>query len=65
LLAAHEVGLAAYRARSWDAAEQAFKRSQELAPDDQLTQTYLARIAQLQLDPPDADWDGVWTLSSK
>jgi len=65
VLGSHALGLAAYRERDWAAARAAFTRSAELAPEDMLTQTYLGRVARLQLDPPDADWDGVWTLSSK
>ena len=65
VLAAFDEGLTAYRELAWDSARMAFERAKALAPDDTLTQTYLDRVARLQLDPPDADWDGVWTLSSK
>ncbi len=65
LLAVHTEGLEAYRARDWTRARRAFSRASALAPDDRLTQTYLGRVERLEIDPPGADWDGVWTLSSK
>lgn len=61
----YEAGLAAYRARDWDEAQEAFEGALELAPEDGPSAVMLRRIASLrEADLPD-DWDGVWRLSSK
>src|SRR5262249_52023773 len=52
-------GLAAYRRRAWSDAEAAFKRCQEIAPEDGPTRTFLQRIPQLSGQVLPADWDGV------
>ncbi len=58
-------GLAAYRNRSWDAAIEAFKAALAGNPDDQASRIYLERAAVFKENPPLADWDGVWTMTSK
>jgi adenylate cyclase len=60
-----EEGLAAYRTARWDVAERKLRDALRLAPDDVPSQTLLGRIAALQVDPPPADWNGVWTLDHK
>jgi adenylate cyclase len=60
-----EKGLAAYRARDWDIAEQHFRRCVEIKPDDAPSLLYLERIATLRKQLPPADWDGVWRFTHK
>jgi adenylate cyclase len=58
-------GLAAYRRRAWSDAEAAFKRCQEIAPEDGPTRTFLQRIPQLSGQALADDWNGVWRLAEK
>jgi adenylate cyclase len=58
-------GLAAYRRQAWPEAEAAFTAALELAPDDGPSRVFLARLAELRANPPAADWNGVWALTSK
>jgi len=58
-------GLAAYRARKWDAAELQFRRCLELRPEDAPSTVYIERIATFRKEPPPANWDGVWHLTKK
>jgi adenylate cyclase len=60
-----EKGLAAYRAREWEAAERLFQRCLEMKLADGPSAVYIERIAKLRKHPPPADWDGVWDLSKK
>ncbi|MCC8944428.1 HAMP domain-containing protein [Bradyrhizobium sp. Arg62] len=53
-------GLAAYRERRWDAAEQAFAAALAAAPGDGPSIAMKARVAAFRQDPPAADWDGAW-----
>jgi adenylate cyclase len=59
-----ERGLAAYRAREWEAAEALFQRCLEMKPSDGPSALYIERIAELRNQPP-ADWDGVWHVTKK
>lgn len=58
-------GLAAYRARQWDAAHSAFTRALEAVAGDGPSMTFIDRIDRFKQDPPPADWDGAWHLESK
>lgn len=58
-------GLAAYRARQWDAAHSAFTRALEALAGDGPSMTFIDRIDRFKQDPPPADWDGAWHLESK
>ncbi|MCP3416709.1 HAMP domain-containing protein [Bradyrhizobium brasilense] len=53
-------GLAAYRERRWDDAEQAFAAALAAAPGDGPSIAMKARVAAFQQNPPAADWDGAW-----
>ena len=60
--------LAAYRARDWDAAERALTSVNAHAQAfglEKLVALYAARIAQFRLNPPGADWTGVWDATEK
>jgi adenylate cyclase len=58
-------GLAAYRARRWDEARNAFNAALEAAPDDGPSLTLLGRIEKLQSGPPPPAWDGAWRMDHK
>jgi hypothetical protein len=45
-------GLAAYRAREWDAAERQFQRCLEVKPADGPSVLYIERITELRKQPP-------------
>jgi adenylate cyclase len=61
----YAAGLAAYRARRWDDARQAFDAALEAVPGDGPATTLARRVAQFQTHPPAADWDGAWRLDQK
>jgi hypothetical protein len=58
-------GLAAYRARRWDEAHQAFQGALEAVPGDGPSLALSQRVANFQANPPLADWDGAWRLDQK
>ncbi|MGY3588413.1 class 3 adenylate cyclase [Bradyrhizobium sp. USDA 4341] len=58
-------GLAAYRDRRWDDAEQAFTAALAAAPGDGPSIAMKARVAAFRQNPPAADWDGAWHLEQK
>ena len=58
-------GFAAYRAMQWGDAEQAFLAALKAMPGDGPSAMYLERCRAFAKAPPAADWDGIWTLTSK
>jgi adenylate cyclase len=54
-----------YRSQSWDRAEEALGRLQAQEPDSYLYQLYADRIAHFRKEPPEPDWDGVFTHETK
>jgi class 3 adenylate cyclase len=58
-------GLAAYRARRWDDARQAFDAALDAAAGDGPSTAMARRAAEFQANPPPADWDGAWRLDQK
>ncbi|GLR90532.1 adenylate cyclase [Bradyrhizobium iriomotense] len=58
-------GLAAYRERRWDDAQNAFTAALEAIPGDHPSMTFARRISCLKQKPPPADWDGSWHLEHK
>lgn len=58
-------GLAAYRDRRWDDAEQAFAAALAAAPGDGPSIAMKSRVAAFRQNPPAADWDGAWRLEQK
>ena len=65
LLDPFDRGVACYRLRDWDAAEDAFRVALRVAPDDGPSRVYLEQIAELRASPPPADWDGVYVARAK
>jgi adenylate cyclase len=58
-------GLAAYRARDWDAAQRGFAAALACDPADAPARVFLARLNHLRAAPPPAGWDGVFELAAK
>lgn len=66
--AAHAAALASYRARSWDEAARLFKEARTFGEPwrmGKLYDLYDGRLAAFRAEPPAADWDGVFTATSK
>jgi len=59
-----EEGLEAYRRQKWAAAEKAFLFLKEKYKDD-ASAVFLRRITMFKRDPPEKNWDGVFTLTDK
>lgn len=57
----YELGLSAYRSQQWEKAEECLKS----LPDDPASQVLLKRVSFLKGNPPEADWDGVYTFTTK
>lgn len=66
-VALFEQGLAAYWAQNWDEAIRLFTASEagEAHPDLNPSMIMLARAKALKLQPPDAEWDGVYVMRTK
>lgn len=69
-LEAFETGRRLYKEQKWDEAKSAFERANHLCrksevDNDGPSQMYLERIEFLRSDPPGADWDGSWQMTSK
>ncbi|MBR0801717.1 HAMP domain-containing protein [Bradyrhizobium jicamae] len=58
-------GLAAYRERRWDEAEQALAAALAAVPDDGPSIALKARVEGFRQTPPPADWDGARHLEHK
>ncbi len=58
-------GVTSYRAQDWDRAMRSFNEALKANPEDKMSEDYLARCEVMKLDPPGADWNGVWVMKSK
>ncbi|HEX7048264.1 MAG TPA: adenylate/guanylate cyclase domain-containing protein [Gammaproteobacteria bacterium] len=65
LRARHKQALMLYREQQWDAAEREFFSLAQSYADKPLYRLYLDRIAYFRQHPPPADWEGVFTFSTK
>lgn len=63
-LEAWHAALSAYRRRDWDNAEPVFREWSEQY-QDKAARMYLAQIATYRLNPPEADWQAVNSMSVK
>ncbi|MEM7016188.1 MAG: adenylate/guanylate cyclase domain-containing protein, partial [Pseudomonadota bacterium] len=61
----HHQALKLFQAQAWQDAQTAFTELREQYPQTRLYQLYQERIAAYLETPPDADWDGVYTLQEK
>ena len=57
--------LADYRKRNWDKAREEFQKVLAQFPHDGPAKLYLERGETLSQTPPPADWDGVYTMTTK
>ncbi len=61
----YNMGLAAYKQRKWDDAIRYFESALKIDPKDGPSEVYLERSKNFKLNPPPADWDGVYTMTTK
>ena len=54
-----------YQNQNWDEAIAGFSACLQKAPDDYISTMYLKRAEDYQKNPPEADWDGVYCMTSK
>jgi len=54
-----------YRQQDWDRAELQLLNLRKIAPDNEVYELFIERIAHLRAHPPAADWDGAWTFETK
>jgi adenylate cyclase len=60
-----ETGLAKYREGLWDEAIAAFRGVLAVKPADYPAQLYIERCETLKENPPEEEWDGVFTMTKK
>jgi adenylate cyclase len=65
MLEHYEKGLAAYRAMAFKDAEQHFLAALKAMPGDGPSSMYVERCRMFIKTPPPADWDRIWTMTSK
>ena len=58
-------GLELFEGREFGEAGGVFSRLNREFPDDGPSRTYFDRCAKFQKEPPPANWDGVFNLTSK
>jgi adenylate cyclase len=58
-------GLQLYRTRRWKEARKKFQDALMIRPMDYPSQMYLERIAAFEVNPPPAEWNGVFVLMTK
>jgi adenylate cyclase len=58
-------GLEAYRNQDWDNAQGFFKKALEASPGDGPSKTMLNRCNEYKVNPPDSDWNGVFSMLTK
>ena len=58
-------GLAKYKECEWGNAISFFKQALEINPQDGPSKLYVERCEYFIANPPPADWDGVFTMTSK
>lgn len=58
-------GLELYRGRQFQEAKTLFKKCQELVPGDGPSEIYIERCDHFIQNPPPADWDGVFVMTTK
>ncbi len=61
----HEEAMRLYRTADFAGAAARWRQVLEEAPGDGLAEVFLARCAELQKEPPDGNWTGVFEMKSK
>ncbi len=64
-LARHEEAVRLYRTGDFTGAETAWKDVLAQAPGDSIAEVFLARCRELQAQPPEGKWEGVFEMKSK
>jgi adenylate cyclase len=64
-LAIYHEGLRLYRERNWQEAIAYFQQAKQLDPDCRVSEIYEQRANLYQLNPPPADWTGVFVMTTK
>jgi uncharacterized protein HemY len=64
LVEVFEKGLAFYRKQDWKRAERSFQKLVDDLGDD-ASRVFLKRVAYFSVEPPPADWDGIFDLRVK
>ena len=54
-----------YRQQRWDDAEAALVKLAHADPNRKVYQVYIERVTNLRMKPPGANWDGVFTFTTK
>lgn len=65
MLAYYKEGLKLYRNRKWKLALNMFQDAMSVCPEDGPSSTYVDRCRYFINNPPEDDWDGVFTLKTK
>ena len=70
LIRIFEKGIDFYFQRDWDKAIECFEKAEKL--EDHFTSrnttpssVYINRCSSFKENPPDSEWDGVWSMTSK
>lgn len=64
-LALYNQALGLYRSQNWSQAQTAFEQLFKLNPNRTLYTLYLERINHFVQNPPETDWDGTYTFTTK
>lgn len=65
MLSLYNEGLALYKNRQFKEAVTKFLAALEAKPDDGPSKLYVERCEALIENPPDDDWDGIFTMTTK
>jgi len=65
LLDAYGRGLELYKQRDFQGALRFFSEARQIEPQDGPTNLYISRCEAYIASPPPADWDGVFTMTTK
>jgi adenylate cyclase len=60
-----EEGLKQYKQGHWDDAIAQFRKVLEVRPGDYTSTVYIERCENLKQNPPEGQWDGVYTMTKK
>ena len=65
VLRLYNLGLSAYKLRKWDEAIKMFSDALTIDGSDGPSKMYLDRATACKQNPPAADWDGVFVMTTK
>ncbi|MDC7233001.1 MAG: adenylate/guanylate cyclase domain-containing protein [Spirochaetales bacterium] len=58
-------GMELFENRQWAEANEMFKKTRQVIPEDTTSEIYMKRCLKFSQDPPPKDWDGVFNLTQK